>query len=88
MFKTKVALRDIAKIEKSQIFVLFENEALYDDFFLPISVLSHVTDTFQSKFDLKEAQGYKSNILLLLYQYVFIDVFFRKSITEIWQINP
>ena len=29
----KVALRDIAKIEKSQIFVLFENEASYGDCF-------------------------------------------------------
>ena len=29
----KVALCDIAKIEKSQIFVLFENEASYEDFF-------------------------------------------------------
>ena len=36
----------------------------------------------------KEAQGYKSNILLLLYQYVFIDAYFRKSIIEIWEINP
>ena len=32
MLKKKVALRDIAKIEKSQIFVLFENEASYEDF--------------------------------------------------------
>ena len=31
----KVALHDIAKIEKSQIFVLFENEASYKDFFCP-----------------------------------------------------
>ena len=35
MFKKKVAFRDIAKNEKSQIFVLFENEALYEDFFCP-----------------------------------------------------
>ena len=35
MFKKKVALRDIAKNEKSQIFVLFENEASYEDFFCP-----------------------------------------------------
>ena len=35
----KVALRDISKIEKSEIFVLFENEASYEDF-LPASVLS------------------------------------------------
>ena len=35
MFKKKVALHDIAKIEKSQIFVLFENEASYEDFFCP-----------------------------------------------------
>ena len=34
------------------------------------------------------AQGYKSNILLLLYQYAFIDVFSRKKIIEIWEINP
>ena len=33
MFKKKVALYDIAKIEKSQIFVLLENEASYVDFF-------------------------------------------------------
>ena len=33
MLKKKVALCDIAKIEKSQIFVLFENEASYEDFF-------------------------------------------------------
>ena len=31
----EVALRDIAKIEKSQIFVLFENEVSYEDFFCP-----------------------------------------------------
>ena len=31
--KKKVALRDIAKMEKSQFFVLFENEASYEDFF-------------------------------------------------------
>ena len=35
MFKKKVALRDIAKIEKAQIFVLFENEASYEGFFCP-----------------------------------------------------
>ena len=29
----KVALRDMAKIKKSQIFVLFENEASCKDFF-------------------------------------------------------
>ena len=33
MFKKKVALRDIAEIEKSEIFVLFENEASYEDYF-------------------------------------------------------
>ena len=36
----------------------------------------------------KEVQGYKSNILLLMYQYAFTDVFFRKSIIEIWENNP
>ena len=41
----KVALRDIAKIEKLQIFVLLENEASYEVFCLPTSVLSHVIDT-------------------------------------------
>ena len=35
MFKKRVALRDISKIEKSQIFVSFENEASYEDFFCP-----------------------------------------------------
>ena len=52
--------------------------------------ICHVTDTLCNivKIWSKEAQGYKSNILLLLYQYTFIDVFFRKSITEIWEINP
>ena len=44
--------------------------------------------TFSVKIWSKEAQGYKSNILLLLYQWVFIDVFFRKIIIEIWEINP
>ena len=34
-FKKKVALCDIAKIEKSQIFVLSENEASYEEFFSP-----------------------------------------------------
>ena len=29
----KVALHNIAKMEKSQFFVLFENEASYEDFF-------------------------------------------------------
>ena len=40
----KVALRDIRKIEKSQLFALFENEASYEHFFVHPSVLSHVTD--------------------------------------------
>ena len=40
----KVALRDIRKIEKSQLFALFENEASYEYFFVHPSVLSHVTD--------------------------------------------
>ena len=31
----KVALRNIAKMEKSQFFVLFENEASYEDLFCP-----------------------------------------------------
>ena len=35
MLKKKVALCNIAKIEKSQIFVLFENEASYEDLFCP-----------------------------------------------------
>ena len=35
MFQKKVAFRDIAKIEKSQIFVLFENEASYEECFCP-----------------------------------------------------
>ena len=34
MFKKKVALCDIAKTEKSKIFVLLENEASYGDFFM------------------------------------------------------
>ena len=48
----KLALRDIAKIKKSQFFykVLFENEASYEDFFLPTGVLSYVTDTFRNIF--------------------------------------
>ena len=33
MFKKKVAQRDIAKTDQSQIFVLFENETSYEDFF-------------------------------------------------------
>ena len=33
MFKKKVALCDIAKIEKLQIFVPFENEASYEDLY-------------------------------------------------------
>ena len=44
--------------------------------------------TFLVKIWSKEAQGYKSNILLPLYQHAFIDVFFRKRITEISEINP
>ena len=36
-----VALRNIAKIEKPEIVVLFENEASYEDSFCS----SHVTDT-------------------------------------------
>ena len=31
----KVPFRDISNIEKSQIFVLFENEASYEEFFCP-----------------------------------------------------
>ena len=33
----KVAHRDTAKIKKSQIFALFENETSYEDFFFPQS---------------------------------------------------
>ena len=43
--------------------------------------------TFSVKIWSKEAHRYKSNILLLLCQYAFIDVFFRKLIIEIWEIN-
>ena len=32
MFKKNLALRDIAKTGKSQIFVLLESEATYEDF--------------------------------------------------------
>ena len=42
--KKKVALCDTAKIEKLQIFVLFENEAAYKDFFAH-KCFSHVGDT-------------------------------------------
>ena len=86
MFKNKVALYDIAKIEKSQIFVLFENEASYEDFFAHKYfkvMLRILCVTFSVKILSKEVQGYKSNILLLVYQYSFIDVFFIKSIIEI-----
>ena len=40
--------------------------------FLPANVFSHLTDTLCNIV----SQGYKKNILLLLYQYAFIDVFF------------
>ena len=81
----------LQKCEKSQIFVLFENEASYEEIFSPTSVLSHVTDTLCYIFgqnSIKKAQGYKSSIFLLLYQYTFIAVFFRKSIIEIWGNEP
>ena len=48
--KKKVGHRDTAKNEKSQIFVLFENEASYEDFLLA-SVSSHVTDTLCNIFN-------------------------------------
>ena len=85
----KVALHDIAKIEKSQIFYFFENEASYGDFAHKCfkSCYGYFV-TFSVKIWSKEAQGYKSDILLLLYQYVFTDAFFRESIIEIWEINP
>ena len=35
MFGKKVALHDIIKIEKPQIFVSFENKASHEDFFCP-----------------------------------------------------
>ena len=41
----KVDLSDIGKIKKSRIFVLFQNEASYEEFFLPTSILNHVADT-------------------------------------------
>ena len=44
--------------------------------------------TFSVKIWSKDTQGHKSKILLLLYQYAFIDVFFKKSIIEISKINP
>ena len=61
----------LQKLKKTQISVLFENEASYE------------VKTWS-----KEAQGYKSNILLLLYQYTLIGVFFKNSIIEIWEIDP
>ena len=52
IFKKKVALHDIVKIEKSQIFVLFENEALQEDFFCPqVFYISYVTDTLCNIFN-------------------------------------
>ena len=68
-----------------------KNEASYEDFFAYKcfkSCLQILCVTFSIKIWSKEAQGQKSNILLLLYQYAFIDVFFRKSIIKIWEINP
>ena len=52
MFKKKVALCDIAKIEKSQIFVLFENdmEPHMKISFLATSVLSYVTNAVYNIF--------------------------------------
>ena len=49
--------------------------------------------TFSVKIWSKEAQGYESlkvaNILLLhSVSVVFIGVYFRKSIIDIWEINP
>ena len=70
--KKKKSPRDITKIEKSEI------------------VLSHVVDILYNisiKIWFKQAQGYKSNNLLLLYQYPFIDVFFRKSLIKIGKIT-
>lgn len=58
--------------------------------FLPTRVWSHVTDTLciiLVKIWPKESQGFKSHILLLMYQYVFINIFFRKSVIEIWEVN-
>ena len=72
-------------------FCLIWKGSLIWKFFLPTSDLSHVTElcvTFSVKIWSKEAQEYKSNILFLLYQYSFIDAFFRKSIINIWEINP
>ena len=87
----KVALCDIAKIKKLQIFVPFENEASNEDFFCPQAfqvMLQILCVKCSVKIWSEEAQGYKSNILLLLYQYTLIDAFFWKSIIEIWEINP
>ena len=58
----KVALCDIANIEKSQIFVLFENEASYEDFFghkCFMSYYGYLVQHFQSKFDLKKNRATK-----------------------------
>ena len=44
--------------------------------------------TFSIKIWSKEAQGYIGNILLPLYQYALRDVFFRKGIIQVWEINP
>ena len=43
--------------------------------------------TFSVKIWSKEAQGYKIYVLLLQLQNAFIEVFFRKSIIEVWEIN-
>ena len=41
MFIKKVAICDIAKMEKSQILDLFENETSFEYFFLPTSFKSY-----------------------------------------------
>ena len=50
MLQKPPALHDIAKIKKSQIFVLFESDASYEDFVSP-QVLRHVTDTLRNIFN-------------------------------------
>ena len=94
MFKKRSGPPWHGKNWKSQIFVLFENEASCED--LLFCFFAHKCFkscygyfvTFSVKVWSKEANGYRSNILLLLYQYVILDVFFRKSIIEIQEINP
>ena len=85
------ALCDIAKIEKSQIFVYLKMKPLIKIFFACKcfkSCYGYFVLDFQSKFDLKKHRDTKITFCYSCINIPLHLVFFRLSMIQIWEINP